>query len=159
MTILDRLVVREFFRLFFIFIMASPVLFILGDLTDNLDTYLDRRNGYRFEVNPNGVRWEGLFQNITEVEGNWEGIWEAKSQRDAEGWTTEIRIPFQSLSFNPASSEWGINFNRIRRGSNENIAWTSRPTTGGRRGRVRTFRVNAAAAGRTPRAGRHCRSS
>ena len=42
MTILDRLVVREFFRLFFTFIFASPVLFILGDLTDNLDTYLDR---------------------------------------------------------------------------------------------------------------------
>ena len=42
MTLLDRLVVREFFRLFFTFIMASPVLFILGDLTDNLDTYLDK---------------------------------------------------------------------------------------------------------------------
>ena len=42
MRILDRHVVAEFFRLFMIFIMASPVLFILGDLTDNLDTYMDR---------------------------------------------------------------------------------------------------------------------
>ena len=42
MKILDRLVVREFFRLFILFIFASPVLFILGDLTDNLDTYMDR---------------------------------------------------------------------------------------------------------------------
>lgn len=42
MKILDRLIIREFFRLFFTFIFASPVLFILGDLTDNLDTYLDR---------------------------------------------------------------------------------------------------------------------
>ncbi|NIP80330.1 MAG: LptF/LptG family permease, partial [Gemmatimonadetes bacterium] len=42
MKILDRLVIKEFFRLFFLFILASPVLFILGDLTDNLDTYLDR---------------------------------------------------------------------------------------------------------------------
>ena len=90
-----------------------------------LDPYLDRRNGYRFEVNPNGVRWEGLFQNIIEVEGNWDGIWEARAQRTDEGWTAEIRIPFQSLSFNPDSSSWGINFNRIRRGSNENIAWMS----------------------------------
>lgn len=90
-----------------------------------IDPYLDRRNGYRFEVNPNGVRWEGLFQNITEVEGNWEGIWEARSQRFAQGWMTEIRIPFQSLSFNPDSTTWGINFNRIRRGDNENIAWMS----------------------------------
>jgi lipopolysaccharide export system permease protein len=42
MRILDRLVVREFVRLFGLFILASPVLFILGDLTDNLDTYVDR---------------------------------------------------------------------------------------------------------------------
>ena len=90
-----------------------------------LDPYLDRRNGYRFEVNPNGVRWEGLFQNIIEVEGNWDGIWEARARKDDEGWTAEIRIPFQSLSFNPDSSSWGINFNRIRRSSNENIAWMS----------------------------------
>lgn len=90
-----------------------------------LDPYLDRRNGYRFEVNPNGVRWEGLFQNIVEVEGNWDGIWEARTRKNDDGWTAEIRIPFQSLSFNPDSSSWGINFNRIRRGSNENIAWTS----------------------------------
>jgi hypothetical protein len=90
-----------------------------------LDPYLDRRNGYRFEVNPNSVRWEGLFQNIIEVESNWDGIWEARARRDDDGWTAEIRIPFQSLSFNPASSSWGVNFNRIRRGSNENIAWMS----------------------------------
>ena len=90
-----------------------------------LDPYLDRRNGYRFEVNPNGVRWEGLFQNITGVEGNWQGIWEARSERGENGWTTEIRIPFQSLSFTPGSSTWGINFNRIRRSDNENIAWMS----------------------------------
>jgi lipopolysaccharide export system permease protein len=42
MKILDRLVVVEFVRLFIVFIIASPVLFILGDLTDNLDNYLDR---------------------------------------------------------------------------------------------------------------------
>ena len=90
-----------------------------------IDPYLDRRNGYRFEVNPNGVRWEGLFQNIIEVEGNWDGIWEARAKRTDRGWTAEIRIPFQSLSFNPDSSEWGINFSRIRRGDNEIIAWMS----------------------------------
>ena len=101
-----------------------------------IDPYLDQRNGYRFEVNPNGVRWEGLFQNIIEVEGNWDGIWEARAQRNAEGWTAEIRIPFQSLSFNPDSDTWGLNFNRIRRRDNENIAWMSRnrevnPSTSG----------------------------
>jgi hypothetical protein len=90
-----------------------------------LDPYLDRRSGYRFEINPNGVRWEGLFQNISEVESNWDGLWEARAKKDDDGWVAEIRIPLQSLSFNPESSSWGMNFNRIRRGSNENIAWTS----------------------------------
>jgi len=90
-----------------------------------IDPYLDRRNGYRFEVNPNGVRWEGLFQNIIGVEGNWNGIWEVRAGRTDEGWAAEIRIPFQSLSFNPDSTEWGINFSRIRRGDNEIMAWMS----------------------------------
>lgn len=40
--ILDRLVAKTFFKLFVIFLAASPPLFILGDITENLDTYLDR---------------------------------------------------------------------------------------------------------------------
>lgn len=40
--ILDRLVARTFLKLFLIFLVASPPLFILGDITENLDTYLDR---------------------------------------------------------------------------------------------------------------------
>jgi LPS export ABC transporter permease LptG len=38
--ILDRLVVQDFARLFALFIMAAPFLFILGDVTENLDRYL-----------------------------------------------------------------------------------------------------------------------
>jgi lipopolysaccharide export system permease protein len=41
-TTLDRLVVREFVRLFALFIIAAPFLFILGDVTENLDRYLGR---------------------------------------------------------------------------------------------------------------------
>jgi hypothetical protein len=91
-----------------------------------LDPYLDQRNGYRFEVNANGVRWDGLFQNINDVEGNWDGIWEAASARSEQGWTVEIRIPFQTISFDPSINTWGINFNRVRRRNNESIAWVSR---------------------------------
>ena len=39
MRILDRYVAGEFMRLFILFVMAAPVLFILGDLTDQLDDY------------------------------------------------------------------------------------------------------------------------
>lgn len=40
--ILDRLVARTFLKLFAVFLAASPPLFVLGDITENLDTYLDR---------------------------------------------------------------------------------------------------------------------
>jgi len=40
--ILDRYVAREFLRLFILFAIAAPMLFVLGDLTDNLDKYMDR---------------------------------------------------------------------------------------------------------------------
>ena len=39
MKILDRYVAGEFLRLFLLFVLSAPVLFILGDLTDRLDNY------------------------------------------------------------------------------------------------------------------------
>jgi len=41
--ILDRYVTREFVRLFVLFSLAAPLLFVLGDWTDNLDTYAERQ--------------------------------------------------------------------------------------------------------------------
>ena len=91
-----------------------------------LDPYLDRRNGYRFEVNANGVRAEGLFKNVTGVESSWNGIWQAGVSRDEQGWIAEMRIPFQTISFSTDSSAWGINFNRTIKRDTESIAWVSR---------------------------------
>jgi len=42
MRILDRLVAGTFLKLFTIFVVGAPMLFILVDATDNLDRYLDR---------------------------------------------------------------------------------------------------------------------
>ncbi len=91
-----------------------------------LDPYLDRRSGYRFEVNANGVRWDALYQNTTSVESNWEGIWLGAAQRDADGWTAEMAIPFKTLSFNPNNDAWGINFERTIQRNDETLAWVSR---------------------------------
>lgn len=41
MRILDRYVASEFIKLFLMFAICAPILFILGDWTDNLDTYSD----------------------------------------------------------------------------------------------------------------------
>ena len=101
-----------------------------------LDPFHDRRSGYRFLTNPNGLRQEGLFQNISEEQWDWEGIWYTASTTDADGWTTEIAIPFKTLSFDPSNDTWGINFRRAIARRDERTGWVSRnrnsdPSTSG----------------------------
>jgi lipopolysaccharide export system permease protein len=40
---LDRYVIREFLRLFILFAISAPILFVLGDVTDNIDMFMDRQ--------------------------------------------------------------------------------------------------------------------
>src|SRR5688572_17230118 len=91
-----------------------------------LDPFNDRRSGYRFITNPNGLRQEGLFQNISEEQWDWEGIWYTASSVDEQGWTTEIAIPFKTLSFDPSNDTWGINFRRAIARRAARTGWVSR---------------------------------
>ncbi len=76
-----------------------------------LDPFQDRRTAYVFFVNPRGARSEGLVYSGS-ASLNWDGIWEARSQILENGWCTEIRIPFKSISFKPGLSVWGVNIER-----------------------------------------------
>lgn len=91
-----------------------------------LDPFLNRRSGYRFAISANGIWWDAIYSSPTETDGNWLGIWQGESNIGEDGWTTEIRIPFQTLSFDPENSDWGINFQRIIRRNDERISWLSR---------------------------------
>jgi hypothetical protein len=102
----------------------------------NIDPFHDRRSGYRFLTNPNGLRQEGLFQNVTETEWEWQGIWYAAGSIDEDGWVAEIEIPLKSISFDPNGDRWGINFRRAIARRDERIGWVSRnrntdPSTSG----------------------------
>lgn len=101
-----------------------------------IDTFHDRRNGYLFMVNPNGVRRQALFQNTSNLNWDWKGIWHTRAQRTDDGWTAEMRIPFKTLAFDPDNDRWGINFEREIPGRNESAGWSSRnaqvnPSTAG----------------------------
>ena len=98
-----------------------------------LDTFLDGRTGYFFEINAAGLMGDGV---ITGGGGGgrggfggggtnkaWDGIWEAQTQMLSNGWSAEIQIPFRTLNFNPNQTEWGINFQRTIRRKNEEILW------------------------------------
>lgn len=91
-----------------------------------LSPFNDQRSGYFFGVNPNGVRVEGLYQDSTRLLMDWEGIWQARASVDDEGWVAEMVIPLQTLSFDPNSEVWGINFSRRVARKQEDIGWVSR---------------------------------
>jgi hypothetical protein len=79
------------------------------NLSIGLDPALDRRTGYYFSVNPAGAILDGTFFNDTGNNGSWDGVWEAASAIDNQGWTAEFRIPFSQLRF-PRKDRyvWGI---------------------------------------------------
>ncbi len=91
-----------------------------------LDPFNDKRSGYRFQVNPHGVREDGLFKDADQMQWAWNGIWQAGATRDGEGWIAETRIPFKTVSFDPANDTWGLNFNRRIARNNEFAGWVSR---------------------------------
>ncbi|HZL93415.1 MAG TPA: carbohydrate binding family 9 domain-containing protein, partial [Vicinamibacterales bacterium] len=91
-----------------------------------IDPFNDRRSGYFFGLNPNGVRADGLYRNVTEFYGDWDSIYDAAAGRFDGGWTAEIEIPYKSISFDPTTDTWGLNFSRTVVRKNEIIAWVSR---------------------------------
>jgi hypothetical protein len=91
-----------------------------------LDPFNTRRSGYFFGVNPNGVRQDGLYQNVSEFYNAWDSIFYAQAGRFEGGWIAEMAIPFKSLSFDPSTDTWGLNFSRGVVRKNENSAWVSR---------------------------------
>lgn len=72
-----------------------------------IDTNHDKSDGYLFHVTPSGVREDGLV-NGTEYIAEWKTLWYAKTQQQDDGWTVEIAIPMQSMSFDPDAKNWGL---------------------------------------------------
>ena len=102
-----------------------------------LDTFMDSNSAYMFVVSPLGAMLDQ--QVFREGEGTrrgtssninleWDGVWDASARRTPEGWVAEIRIPMVTLRFpsvNPQS--WGINFMRNIPHRNEVVFWAPIP--------------------------------
>ena len=100
-----------------------------------IDTFLDGRSGYFFEINPLGLMGDGLISQGSGfgfgggrgggggVNKQWDGIWIARVRRTDVGWVAEIELPFRTLNFDPNSTTWGINFQRTVRRKSEESVW------------------------------------
>ena len=91
-----------------------------------LDTYHDRRNAFRFAVNPLGVQQDALITDEgRDVNLSWDARWISSGHIDQTGWTVEIAIPLSTLRFKEGEDTWGFNVARIVRRKNEENLWTS----------------------------------
>ncbi|HLV00733.1 MAG TPA: DUF5916 domain-containing protein [Acidobacteriota bacterium] len=100
-----------------------------------LDTYHDHRNFYYFSTNPLGTRRDGIVTDARFYNTSWDGIWECRSVVTAEGWSTEIKIPFSTLRFGgELPMTWGFNVSRSIRRKQERAFWAPIPRELGRPG-------------------------
>jgi hypothetical protein len=91
-----------------------------------IDPFGDGRTAYFFEINPAGLKGDGLLRTGQGggLNKSWDGIWDVQTARRSDGWSAEIRIPFRTLNFDPDQDEWGINFQRTVRRKNEELVWS-----------------------------------
>ena len=102
-----------------------------------VDTFHDSRNGYMFLTTPLGAKLEqqvfdegegGGRGTTSNINRNWDGIWDAAAKILPDGWTAEIAIPFSTVRFVPRDAQvWGVNFERHIRRKNETVMWASIP--------------------------------
>ncbi len=91
-----------------------------------LDTYHDKRNAFRFAVNPLGTQQDALITDEgRDVNLSWDAAWISEGKIDAQGWTVEIAIPLTTLRFEQGLDVWGFNVARLIRRKNEEDLWTS----------------------------------
>jgi hypothetical protein len=98
-----------------------------------VDPYYDRRSGYQFAVNPAGSIVDWILYNDEWNDTTWDGVWEWKALIDEQGWTVELRIPYNQLRF-PKKEEyiWGVNFRRDikRRNEKDGFVWVPKEDSG-----------------------------
>ncbi len=102
----------------------------------SFDSYHDNRTGFKFEVNPSGVRGDQALSGGQDRHGDssWDPVWEAVTHIGDEGWSLEARIPLSQLRFrNTEEQVWGVQFTReiARNRENAVLAFTPKDERSG----------------------------
>ena len=96
-----------------------------------LDGFLDKRNALVLQSNAYGVQRDLLAFDDRQYDIDWDGLYRVRTQRSDSSWVAEFAIPWQTLRYpktdGKAAQDWGINFFRVRRSSNELSVWSPHP--------------------------------
>ena len=95
-------------------------------ITILLDPLHDHRTAYLFGTNPNGMRSDAnlLGSRQSDVNRDWDGVWNVVARRDGEGWTAEFEIPLTTVRFHDQEVQtWGLAIERRIARKNERSYW------------------------------------
>jgi hypothetical protein len=91
-----------------------------------LDTFGNHRVGYVFQVNAGGARTDGLLSPASpDPAYDWDGVWDARVQRVADGWNVEFAIDARSLQFRKGLQRWGFNVQRYVPRAQLKLQWAN----------------------------------
>lgn len=91
-----------------------------------IDPFMDGQSGFIFAVNALGARYDALVSNRGESENeDWDAVWDAQVATNDDGWSIEITLPIQSITFKKGLSSWGFNVERRIQRNQETIRWAN----------------------------------
>src|ERR1017187_8939938 len=80
----------------------------------NIDTFLDHKHAYWFDVNPYGIQFDGRTTDGIGDDPSWEGLWFTDGRVTKDGYVVLETIPFKSMRFPRAPRQiWNICLARI----------------------------------------------
>ena len=88
-----------------------------------IDSYNDKRSGYEFAVNPDGVKRDFSMANDGEEDGSWNGVWDVATRVDSLGWTAEFHIPLSQLRYASDVTTMGFGVWRDIERYRERVSW------------------------------------
>ena len=93
-------------------------------ITVIVDSYNDRRTGFEFHVNPDGVKRDHAIYNDTQEDSSWDGVWDVETVVDSLGWAAEFSIPLSQLRYADAPRHtFGLSVRRDIERFAERVAW------------------------------------
>ncbi|MGH7482963.1 MAG: DUF5916 domain-containing protein [Longimicrobiales bacterium] len=95
-----------------------------------IDSYDDRRSGYEFAVNPDGVKRDYAMYDDGNEDVSWNGVWDVATTTDSLGWTAEFHIPLSQLRYADAPTHtFGFGVWRDIERYRERVSWPLYSTT------------------------------
>ena len=104
----------------------------------SFDPFYSRRNGVLFEVSAVGGRLDAEVVNESQLNMDWNPVYDVAVGRFEGGWVMETALPFKSLRYPGAGPQiWGFQARRVNRWRNESSYLTPLSAAQGMRGHFR----------------------